>query len=222
MTPLLNIGYSSTVAMALAAVAVTALGALVWIGLRSKRIASGAFGRGIVVLITGSMASALVVWATWWALTAVRPTPGLWESYLYLALMCVAAVAVLSFVGGAVAGPHTDSELSIGIVAVWALLAAVTSFVIPGFSYLFVWPALGGLVALAVSWFGRVTGWLWLAVAAPAVVLSIPALDFFFQMAQPRPGNPDSTLIETAAVVGLLVALVVGLIVPFLPHRRTA
>jgi hypothetical protein len=170
-----------------------------------------------MVLLAGSVASALAVFATWWALTSIRITPGIWESYLYLALLVVLAAVVLSFVGGALAGPFGDAELATGIVAVWVVLGVVTTIVLPGFSYLFIWPALGGVVALAGSSSGRLRDWLWLVVAAPAVVLVIPALDAFFQMAQPRPGNPDSSLTVTVTLVGFLAALLIGLVVPFRP-----
>ncbi len=167
----------------------------------------------------GSLAGALVAFVAWWAITAVRSTPGVWESYLYLGLLCGVAALVLGLAGGAMAGRFGDSQLAGGIVAVWVVLAVVTTVALPGISYLFVWPAIGGLVALAIASSGRGGGWLWMVAAAPAVVLTIPALDAFFQMAQPRPGNPDSDLTVAVAVVGLLVALVVGLVVPFLPAR---
>lgn len=215
LTPWVTAGYSSTVADVLAIVAVCAFCALVWRRLRSKRDSVAGVARGSLVVFAGSMAAALVVFIVWWAFTAVRSTPGVWESYLYLALLCVAAAAAFSFVGGALAGRFADAELATGIVAVWVVLGAVTTVVLPGFSYLFIWPALGALMALAWSSSRRPTGRLWVLVAAPAVVLTIPALDVFFQMAQPRPGNPDSDLTATVTLVGLLTALVIGLIVPF-------
>ena len=41
-----------------------------------------------------------------------------------------------------------------------------------------------------------------------ALVLLVPAIDTFFQFAQPRPGNPDSEILWTIAVPVLLLALV--------------
>ncbi len=218
LTPFLTVGYSSIVAEVLAGLGVVAFGVLVLRRLRATRDSMAAVGRGVLVLCAGSVAAALAVFVTWWALTAVRSTPGVWESYLYLALLSAMAAGVLSVVGGSLAGRFADFELAAGIVGVWMTLGVVTTFVLPGFSYLFIWPALGGVVALAGNSSGRLGGWLWLVVAAPAVVLAIPALDAFFQMAQPRPGNPDSDLTAAVALVGLLVALIVGLVVPFRPQ----
>jgi hypothetical protein len=220
LTPFFFVEYSASAAAVLGLALLGAFAAIVFFGVRSERIALGAIGRGAAVLLVGSMAAALVVYAVWWLFTAVRSTPGVWESYAYLVVLFGVAGIVLSFVGGAVAGRYTDFELSAGIVLVWVVLAVVTAGAMPGFSYLFFWPALGGVIALGLNTSGRFGTWLWLVVAAPAVVLSIPALDAFFQMAQPRPGNPDSDLTETVAVVALLSALVIGLIVPFLSAAR--
>jgi hypothetical protein len=215
LTPFVTVGYSSFVAGALAFVAGAAFCLLVWRRLRSKLDSVAAIGRGSLVMSAGSIAAALVVFVAWWILAAVRSTPGIWESYVYLALLCVLAAVTLSFVGGAISGRFSDFELATGIVAVWVVFGVSTTIVLPGFSYLFIWPALGGVVALAGSSSGRFGGRLWPVVAAPAVVLAIPALDAFFQMAQPRPGNPDSDLTVAVALVGLLAAAVIGLVVPF-------
>jgi hypothetical protein len=215
LTPLVTVGYSSFVAEALAVVVGGAFGVLVWRRLVSKRDSVAAIGRGSLVLVVGSSAAALGVFIAWWGITAIRSTPGLWESYLYLVVLCGLAALVLAFLAGTLAGRFGDSELATGIVGVWVVLAAVTTVGLPGFSYLFIWPALGGLVALAGSSSGRFGGRLWPVVAAPAVILAIPALDAFFQMAQPRPGNPDSDLTVAVALIGLLAALIVGLVVPF-------
>jgi hypothetical protein len=220
LSPWVTVGYSSLVAYLLAIVSVGALGVLVWGRLRSKRDSVASILRGSSVVVAGSIAAALAVFVAWWALTSVRSTPGIWESYLYLGVLSIIAAAVLSYIGGALAGRYADSELATGIVAVWVVLGAVFTVVLPGFSYLLVWPALAALVALAGSSSGRLGGWLWLVVAAPAVVLAIPALDAFFQMAQPRPGNPDSDLTATVTLVGFLAALVIGLIVPFSAGSR--
>ena len=57
----------------------------------------------------------------------------------------------------------------------------------------------------------RLTGWRSLAPAVltvgTAMVVLIPAIDTFFQFAQPRPGNPGSEILPTVAVPVLLVAL---------------
>lgn len=219
VTPFLTVGYSSFVATLTALLTVGAFVTVTWRRLRSRRSAVVAILHGGWVTAAGSVASAIAVFLAWWALTAVRSTPGMWESYVYLALLCGVAAVVFTSVCGALAGRSPHVRLGTGIVGAWVVLGVVTTIALPGFSYLFVWPALAGVAALAGSSSRRFGDWLWLVVAAPALFLAIPALDVFFQMAQPRPGNPDSDLTATAGVVGLFVALILGLILPFLPRR---
>jgi hypothetical protein len=84
-------------------------------------------------------------------------------------------------------------------------------------SYLFLWPALAGLIVTTAtgpsSRSGRFVGGL--AVAASAAVVMIPAMDFFFQVAQPRPGNPGSQLVYLVAITAFLGLLVVAMLRPF-------
>ena len=45
----------------------------------------------------------------------------------------------------------------------------------------------------------------------PMVAL-VPAIDIFYQLAQPRPGNPDSEILAFIAIPVVLLALVVELL----------
>ncbi len=221
VTPFLVVQYAAIWAVGLSMLLGTAFVALTVSDLRRRRVGLGSIGRGSAVLLAGGLAAGFVAYAAWWLFTAVRSTMGVWESYAYFAVVVALAGLVLAFAGGAVAGGYSDSDLATGIVAVWVLLAIATALAVPGFSYLFLWPAVGALIATAWRSTGRGGNWLWLVVAAPAVILMVPALDVFFQMAQPRPGNPDSQLVEAIAIVAFLAALVVGLIVPFASRQRT-
>lgn len=220
--PFFVVSYSSIWAVVLAGALAAAFVAMMLFELSRQRVELRAVGRGSLVLLAGSLAACLAAYATWWLFTAVRSTMGVWESYGYLMVLLALVALVLSLAGGAVAGRYSDSELAGGIVSVWVLLALATALTVPGFSYLFLWPALGAVIALASTSSGRFGNWLWLVVAVPAVILTIPALDVFYQMAQPRPGNVDSQLLETVVVVAFVAALVIGLIVPFLPRRLTS
>ena len=88
------------------------------------------------------------------------------------------------------------------VLAAWIVLALTTAPTVPGISYLFVWPALIG--AIVTLWSGgdepRWQMLRYTLVAATTVLLLSPAVDFFFQMGQPRPGNPDSSIPATAGV----------------------
>ena len=106
---------------------------------------------------------------------------------------------------------HVDGY---GFVLVWVGLGLLTAFVAPGFSPLFTLPALAAVIAMhwrpgdsdvaSLLRFGLV--------AVPTVVLLVPAVDFFFQMGQSRPGNPDSSFPSVAGIGFLLALLAAGLI----------
>jgi hypothetical protein len=105
---------------------------------------------------------------------------------------------------------------------IWTALALLTTLAVTGFSYLFAWPALAAAGALIWHPGGSVVQHnLCLAlVAAPALLLTIPAIDVFFLMAQPRPGNPDSEIPSVVAAALLLALLVIALLWTAWPHRR--
>jgi len=117
-------------------------------------------------------------------------------------------------------------EMETGGIVIWWLIALLASLLFPGAAYVFAWPALAATLVTGLSsgrgfavsgWWGRL-GTLAL-VAMPAVVLSVPVLDTFYQLGQPRPGNTDSQLLDMVALVGLFMALAAGLLIP---HLRRA
>lgn len=167
-------------------------------------------GTGIALGLT--LVATLSFTLAWVLITVARPTPSVAESYVYLFLLlafgvCLAWWRHRTSPSGRQLGGH-------GFVVLWVGIGLLTAFLAPGFSPLFTVPALAA--AIAVNWdpaarpaqvllrFGLV--------AVPTVILATPAIDFFFQMGQPRPGNPDSSIPSMAAPAFLLVALAGGLL----------
>ena len=104
------------------------------------------------------------------------------------------------------------AEIEWAAVASWWVLAMIVSVAVPGAGYLFVWPV---LFAVVVAAFRPGRRWVALAfVSAPVIVLSVPAVDIFFQFGLPRPGNTDSQMPEIVLLLGLLVSLAVALLSP--------
>ena len=172
-----------------------------------------------LAVAAGSLAASLA----WWVLTSVRRTPSVGESYLYLVALLLAGIFVfLGLVRRAERRSERDFER--GALLVWVVFAVLTGFALPGMSYLFLWPALLGLIVATASdpssRSGRFVGGL--AVALPAAVVMIPAMDFFFQAAQPRPGNPGSQLVYLVAITVFLGLLVVALLRPFWTPSRVS
>jgi hypothetical protein len=170
-------------------------------GITPARLFKGV-GIALGAFVTALFAGALI----WMLITTVRTTPGIWESYLYLALLLTVTGGLWRLLAGRI---EPDTAL-FGVVGVWLLLALTTSLLAPGTSYLFTWPALvGSLFVLAKS---LAPVWSLLVVSLITLTVTVPIIDFLFQMAQPRPGNPDSQLIPVAGLVAALAVLVIALI----------
>jgi hypothetical protein len=171
-------------------------------------------GSGVVLVgVVVAMLASTVVWIFF---SKARQTPAVGESYAYLFALLALSAGLGALIWRGAKRRWGNLDASASVVLVWVALAVVTSVLLPGASYLFVWPALGGAIALIwsagahpepASRFVPL-----LLVAAPSLILIVPAVDTFFLMALPRPGNPDSDLVETIAVVIFLAVLVVALI----------
>ncbi len=196
--------YPSSWALPLALLAGLALfGA---IGRRHERWLTTAKHAGWTAAISISLAvGAAVVWV---GLAGWRNTMGIAESYLYLSGFTALVVGTVAHLRRPGAERPITPE---GVLVVWWIVGLLTTFFAPGMSYLFVVPVLLGSLALAAgssldhSW--ERLGTAVLTVGVVFVVL-IPAIDTFFQFAQPRPGNPDSEILPTVSVPVLLIALV--------------
>ncbi|MGB9359605.1 MAG: M20/M25/M40 family metallo-hydrolase [Acidimicrobiia bacterium] len=207
-------------------VAALAAGALLlpWIVRRRREE-----GRWWQIVRSGGLAcllvlvGALIGTLAWILVTTVRSSPTVRESYLSL-IGVVSLGSGFAFWLNRVIPTRWQVDRC-GFVLVWVGLGLLTAFVAPGFSPLFTLPALAAVIA--INWrpgdsdvasllrFGLV--------AMPTVVLLVPAVDFFFQMGQPRPGNPDSS-IPSAAGVGFLLALfaigLIWMVWPTSPHSE--
>jgi hypothetical protein len=173
----------------------------------SLRVMARSTGASALAVVAGAAAGTLV----WMGLAALRPSPTVPEVYAYLA----AITSLGALVARRVERIARRSALwkRRGRVTLWVTLALATAIGLPGFSYLFVWPALAGIAGLL--WHPRRRGWAiarFAIVAAPAVLLMTPAIDYLFLFAQPRPGNPDSQMTAAALMPMLLGLLVVQLL----------
>lgn len=170
-------------------------------------MASGA-ARAVLTI----MAVTALLTLAWIGITSIRSSPSVTESYVYLAFLVGGSVASTAWLNRS--RSRTHNKPSVGFALTWVGLGLVTSLTVPGFSYLFVWPALAA--AIAANWRVTQPGGAAIArfalVAGPTIVLLAPAVEFYFQFGQPRPGNPDSSFPVAAAVAFLLATLAAGLI----------
>lgn len=171
--------------------------------------ALGVFGVMFVV--------AIVTTLIWLVVSGLRPSMGVFESYVYLVLLVLLSGGAWTLLQRRRRRAGAPNDLFAGTVMVWLLFAFLTSVWLPGTSYLFVWTVLAASVALLLrisKW--RDQSWTQFAclalVATPALVLMVPAIDMFFQMSMPRPGNTDSELTALVGGATLLAFLVVALV----------
>jgi len=174
---------------------------------------------GVGVVLLAIVAATVAASAVWRLLVAVRQQPGLLESYSYLFGLIALAVGLFLVILKLFEYRVRHIDVAAGTVIVWAGLGLATGLWLPGASYLFIWPALIGVLALSLDrhrqdpartstvWVGVL-----IALAVPTLILFTPAVDFFFQMAQSRPGNPDSQVTELVAVSIFLSVLVAALV----------
>jgi hypothetical protein len=167
-------------------------------GVRLRDVARSA-GASALAVLAGAVAGT----TAWVLLSGARASPLVAESYAYLAALLVVATFGARWLAARVGGGD-GATARYGAVALWTVLALLTTVALPGFSYLFVWPALAGTLGLLWRPVARVGAVARFAlVAAPTVLLMTPAVDYLWLFAQPRPGNPDSQ-VTVAAVLPLL------------------
>lgn len=184
-----------------------ALAALLILGIAiMRKPGKGSILKGVALALGAFVAAAVVGALIWMLITTFRTTPGIPESYLYLAILLVVSAGLWWFV----ARRMDPSVVLLGVVGLWVLFALVTGGLAPGTSYLFTWPAFVGSVYVMAR--PRVPTWSLVVVSLVSLVVTVPIIDFLFQMAQPRPGNPDSELIPVAGLATALAVLVIGLI----------
>ena len=181
--------------------------------MRRSRQTAGSLAResGITLLLT--FLTTVIATLGWILIATLRSAPNVVEAYgSFIALFAMVG-ALAYWANGRV--PKQWHVTEPGFFVVWVVLAVVTAFAAPGFSALFVIPALAA--AIASTWRTRPRTWASIVrfalVAAPAMLLLVPAIDFFFQFGQPRSFNPDSSIPSVAAVAFLLAFLAAGLLI---------
>ena len=201
---------SWSVAVALLAAALLVFGIVRSVRRRTHMAGSFVRSSGIALLLT--IVATLVATMVWLLIVAIRPTPSVLEAYAYFVVSFGTGAGFVYWLNNR--APITGRMRGPGFLVLWVALGLLTGFAAPGLSPLFALPALAG--AIAYNWRTRWEDWgavvRFAFVAAPTAVLLAPAIDFFFQFGQPRPGNPDSSIPSVAAVAFLLAILAGGLL----------
>lgn len=200
LAPGVIVDYSGGLALLVAIVAAALLAAALVLGLRRGRLTGrgllAACALGLPVMLT----AILVVTGIWWLVRLLTPglhtftVGGWWGNGFYLTASLALALAVALAWRGVLR--FRAADLLAGGLLWFALLALVTALVLPGISYLFVWPLLvvalgwlvlalrpgerwaalpvaaGALVALVLA--APVAYWLWVYVGRAEAQMGIP------------------------------------------------
>lgn len=173
-------------------------------------------GRGICLQLAGILASLVSTGVAWWLIVGLHQDSWLWGMAL-AGLVFALSKAVLGIKWNRKGTP----ALLEGSLFWWWVFCLVATFLLPGWSCLFLWPLLFAAGGTAVVRFGlnkpsrafQREG-MALAVASAMILILLPVVVDFYHLAQPRPGNPDSQTIQLIVLPALFLSLFLGIIGP--------
>lgn len=187
---------------------------LLVVGLRKQKLTIRGIAIGFGSLFVSIFVAALFGWLLWKGVWMLRASLEATQSRLlllgFLALAAATTLVVYGFVRNRVSLP----DLATGALVWWFVLMLVTTFTLPGATFIFHWPLLFSLIGLAWILFApadKTRSLLNLVIlglcALPAIILMAPVIYQIFV---------GLTLNWSAVVIALMV-LLFGLL---LPHLR--
>src|SRR5205085_1296703 len=153
--------YSSLWILPLAILATLLFVGVVVIGFKRGHLSLSGIGLGFVALLIGIIVSAAAVTIAWWLIRTVHPAyrailqGDTYNSETYMIAFAALSLALTSALYGFFRRFVTIENLSVGALCWWLLLTLVTSVVLPGGSFLFLWPLLFSSLTLGVLFWGR-------------------------------------------------------------------
>jgi hypothetical protein len=201
---------------------VAALFAIVVVfGFRRKFLTVSGIAFGFVAQLLSMVGSALVVSLVWRVVGLFQGEyralsyGEIYNSRLYLFAFAALTLAITSGLYVLLGRKRSVSDLWTGAL-LWALLfLLLTTFAMPGASYLFTWPLVFSLLALLILfvWNRKETHSrkqlaLVSAATIPAIILFVPIIQILFV----------GLTVSSSALVVVVIALLFGLLVPHLNH----
>jgi hypothetical protein len=198
----------------------TALAALFYLGVlvlgfRRGLLTLKGIAFGAVALAAACVVAALLVTLVWrFARPMLRgfdstPWGDPFDGGFYVVAMVLLTLAVFAALYNWFRRLSSVENLTAGALLCWVLLAVAVSILVPGASYLLVWPLLSALAGAAVLFVKRegesASKWTVLALTAlPAVALFSPLVRQIF----------EALTLNSVGVVAVLLVLLCGLLVP--------
>ena len=173
-------------------------------------------GRGICLQLAYILASLVSTGFAWWLIVGFRLDSWLWGMAL-AGLVFALSKSVLAIKWSRNGIPAVLE----GGLFWWWFFCLVATFLLPGWSCLFLWPLLIALGGIALVRFGLnklsrtfPREGVALAVASAMILILLPVVVDFYHLAQPRPGNPDSQTIQIIVLPALFLSLFFGIVGP--------
>jgi hypothetical protein len=210
------IHYPMTLAKPLAILALVMFGGLLVAGFRRKVLTIRGAGYAIAGFLLSQVIALLVVGVIWRGMLALRHNDDIaasgiiYSSNLFIIGFIAIALAIMLGLYGRFRRSKSAAELATWALLLWVILSLATSFVLPGASYLFTWPALSSTLALGYLFVKRVRPGsakekIILSIgASPAVLLLAPVIYMVFV----------ALTLRLYVVIMVMAGLLIGLIVP--------
>lgn len=213
----LFVSYGGALVIPLAVLALLLYAGVLVLGFRRGLLTAKGVAFGALALAAAGVAAALAVTIVW---RLARPLHGGYESTpwgdphsggFYVVALVLLMVAVVAALYNWFRRRSSVANLAAGALLWWVLLTAAVSLMMPGASYLLVWPLLFALAGTAAFFLMRgresASKWVVLALAAvPAVALFSPLVLQVF----------TALTLNAAGFVAILLVLLCGLLVPHL------
>ena len=175
------------------------------LGLRRGRLSWGGLVGGFFIFLLVTIASLLGVFAITFLIPLLHPEPlaipgngGTYNSHLYTISFITLSLSIASALYIWFRKRVRLNNLIVGAWLWWLILLIVTTFMLPGTSYLFTWPLLFGLIALAARFTARDED----APMPTLLLVLLPAI--------------SGILLLTPLIRGMFLALDISLYVPLL------
>lgn len=196
------------------------------LGLRSRQVTLGRTALGFLAFVLSMIFAPGAVFLAWWLIRSLRSgyqamAPGdVYHSGFYFLSFTALTVAIVSALCVLARRGLGTQNLALGALLCELLLLLASSFYLPGGTYLLIWPILASLITLgflSVTKDPERNSTIRVAVlalgATPAILLLVPIIYLLF----------IALTVNLAGVVVVLLALLLGLVIPqlsYLTDRR--
>ncbi len=211
------IHYSGAWILPLTILTLLALIGVVLLGLKRGLLTVKGMGFGLVALVVSGVAANVVVALVWMLVRALHrgyqliPWGDTYNSGFYMFGFVFLTIAMVAAIYDWSGRRTSISNLTVGALIGWMLLAVASALLLPGGSYLLTWPLLFALLGTGILFYlndqRRVRNSVVLALyAVPAILLVGPLIYWLFV----------ALTISAASTVVILLVLLLGLLVPHL------